>query len=136
MAKNTFPKKKPGIPNKFRLCDEAYARLKWIKSKTSLEDWAIARLGLCMSMNDPQVPDPKKYQKAVNGKEFNRYTLTGEHDQLYVELVRTYIDRYCKKEVLEGDIMSAHLNRGILTLGRQVKSLGDLADLLSKSATA
>ncbi len=130
-------KKKQGLPNKFKISDEAYARLKWIKSKTSLEDWTIARLGLCLSLDDAQVPNPTKYDNTANGKEFNRYTLTGEYDLLYSELLRTYMDRYCSdSDLSEGDIFRAHLNRGIIALSRQVKSLGDIADLLSSKASA
>lgn len=128
-------KKKQGLPNKFKISDEAYARLKWIKSRTGLEDWTIARLGLCLSLDDSQVPNVSKYESVANGKEFNRYTLTGEYDLLYVELLRTYVDRYCSVGASEGDIFRAHLNRGIINLSRQVKSLGDVADLLQKKAT-
>lgn len=136
MAKATS-KKKQGLPNKFKLSDEAYARLKWIKSRTSLEDWTIARLGICLSFNDPQVPDPTKYDNTANGKEFNRYTLTGEYDLLYVELLRTYMDRFCDgRDISEGELFRAHLNRGIINLSRQTKSLGDVADLLSTKASA
>lgn len=126
-------KKKQGLPNKFKISGEAFARLKWIKSKTGFEeDWPIARLGFCLSLNDPQVPLPSKYNHSENGKEFNRYTLTGEYDLLYVELLRTYMDRFCQdSDYGEGELFLAHLNRGIIGLSRQVKSLGDIADLLS-----
>lgn len=129
-------KSKQGIPNKVKICDEAYARLKWMKSKTSLEDWTIARLGLCLSLGDSQVPNPGVYNKTINGKEFNRYTLTGEFDLLYSELLRTYWHRRCRNSGMpEGELFRAHLNRGIIALSRQAKSLPDLSEALLKSAS-
>lgn len=122
------------IPNKLRLSDEAYTRLKMLKSKTGLEDWTLARLGLCFSLGDPNVRDLSKFVHASSPKEFNRYTLTGDMDLLYVESIRSYIARHKTGKMNEGDVMRAHLNRGIIGLSRQVKSLSDLAQLLANAA--
>jgi DNA sulfur modification protein DndE len=65
------------------------------------------------------------------GLEFNRYTLTGEWDELFMSLLR-------ERMVADGldpsqDLIpyfKAHLNRGVMSLHTRVKSLSDLMDLI------
>jgi len=123
------------LPNKLKLSEEAYTRLKMLKSKTGLEDWTLARLGLCFSLGDSSARDLSKYVQSNSTKEFNRYTLTGDMDLLYGECVRSYVAKYSAGKLSEGDVMRAHLNRGIISLSRQVKSLADLSQLLSARAS-
>ncbi|HRK07560.1 MAG TPA: DndE family protein [Pseudobdellovibrionaceae bacterium] len=122
------------LPNKIKLSEEATQRMKFIKSKTQLEDWMIARLGLCLSLGDRQLVDLRKYlvQGGKDSKEYNRYTISGEFDLLFHQLILTYRDRLQIEDLDESDLMRAHLNRGIMMLGRQVRSIGDVAQMLSK----
>jgi DNA sulfur modification protein DndE len=123
------------IPNKFKLSEDANSRLRTLKMKTGLEDWTIARLGLCFSLGDINSNNLEKYVQGSNekgAKEFNRYTLTGERDAFYIELVKSYSAKYVGDRLSEGDVMRAHLNRGIIGLSQQgLKSLADLATLLA-----
>ena len=123
-----------GLPNKVKLSDEAFSRLKWLKSKTSLEDWTIARLGYCFSLGESHVTDLKQYLGSDSTKEFNRYTITGDQDLLYTELLRTYLNAHPELTLNESDAFRAHINRGIIALSRQVKSLGDLAEVLERKS--
>lgn len=123
------------LPNKLKLSEDATARVKFIKSKTQLEDWMIARLGLCLSLGDNQLADLRKYlgNGGKDSKEYNRYTIFGEFDLLYHQLIKTYRDRLDIDDLDDGDLLRAHLNRGIMMLGRQVRSIGDVAQLLAKN---
>ncbi len=123
-----------GLPNKVKLSDEAFSRLKWLKSKTGLEDWTIARLGFCFSIGESHTADLKQYLGADSQKEFNRYTITGEQDLLYTEMLRTYLTSNQDLSFSEADAFRAHINRGIIALSRQVRSIYDLADLLERKS--
>lgn len=127
---------KSSIPNKLKLSEEAFSRLRMLKSRTGMEDWTLARLGLCFSLGDTNTKDLKNFLESNSTKEFNRYTLTGDKDLLYTELVRSYAHKYVGGKMGEGDIMRAHLNRGIISLSRQIKSLSDLAQLMAKKSKA
>jgi DNA sulfur modification protein DndE len=65
------------------------------------------------------------------GKEFNRYTLLGENDSLYIALVKKRMlnEGYDPESQLETYFL-AHLNRGIETLSGRVSDLTDLYELI------
>lgn len=116
--------------NKIRVCIDVSNRLKFLKGKTGLTPNILSRLGFCLSLNDPSIPDPSRYPE--DGKEFNRYTLLGEWDNLFMALLK----ERCRNDGLdlEKDLKNqfhAHLNRGVLQLHNRVKDLSDFAALLS-----
>ena len=113
--------------NKIKLTTEASEKLKQLKARTGLTPNILCRLGFCLSLKDSSVPDPAKYPE--EDREFNRYTLLGEWDSLYVALLR---QRLSKDDLLrddEVDHFRAHVNRGVLLLSKGVKSVADLASL-------
>lgn len=129
--------KTSSLPNKFKLSDEAYTRLKLLKAKTGMEDWTLARLGLCFSLGDSNARDLSKHTQsssAQGAKEFNRYTLTGDMDLLYTEAIRSYAAKYVGSKMSDADVMKAHLNRGIIALSRQIKLIADIAQLMASKA--
>jgi DNA sulfur modification protein DndE len=73
--------------NRLRVCKEVDQRLSQLKAKTGLNPNLLCRIGFCLSLNDPTVPDPAKYPPDGE-REINRYTLTGEWDMLFVALLR------------------------------------------------
>lgn len=111
---------------RLRVCQEVDQRLRELKGRTGLTPNLICRMGFCLSLNDPRVPDPTAYPPDSN-RELNRYTLTGEWDPLFVALLRERCahDNLNLEEDLE-DQFSAHVNRGVLMLYQRVKSLADL----------
>ena len=83
-----------------------------------------------MSLGDPSIPDPSDYPE--EDREFNRYTLLGEWDALYVALLRQRMATdNIGDDTPEEDVFRAHLNRGVMALSRHVKSIADLATLAS-----
>ncbi len=118
--------------NKVRLCSEASERLKNLKGRTGLTPNILCRLGFCLSLGEPGLPNPEVYPE--DGNEFNRYTLTGEWDALFVALLK----QRCVNGGSEspnglGDQFRAHLNRGVLMLYKGCKDLSDLQRLLPKA---
>ena len=75
--------------------------------------------------------DIQKLLYDENGKEFNRYTLTGEWDKLFIALLKERLlsdGLDIKKDLIPQ--FKAHLNRGAIILFEKVKDLGDLYELL------
>lgn len=115
--------------NKIKICSEASERLKTLKMRTGLTPNILCRIGLCLSLREPNIPDVNAYDD--EGSEFNRYTLTGEWDKLFIALFkqRCVNDGIAPDELLEPYFL-AHLNRGVLSLHHNCKNLGDLQRLI------
>lgn len=119
------------IFNKIRLSRDVSSRLQQLKVRTGLTPNILTRIALCYSLNDPVVPNPKDYDE--EGQEFNRYTMTGDYDRLFVAMV---MER-CKSDGLdpEKDFLPqfrAHANRGVNAMYVRVRSLSDIRLLLPK----
>jgi len=113
--------------NKIVLSTEASDRLKQLKAKTGLTPNILSRIGLCLSLSEPGIPDIELYPE--EDREFNRYTLLGEWDDLYIALLRQrLIQDVLPLEQLE-DQFRAHLHRGVIALAKLTKSLADLVRL-------
>jgi DNA sulfur modification protein DndE len=100
-----------------------------LKGRTGLTPNILCRIGFCLSLSDPAIPNPNEYDE--NGQEFNRYTLTGEWDRFFIALLK---ERLLKDGLeIEKNLLpqfKAHLNRGAIALFDKVKDLGDLYELL------
>src|SRR5689334_14150953 len=65
-------------------------RMRHLKSKTGITPNILARLGFCLSLEEPGVPaDPFEDEK--EGRQIKRITLLGQHDLVYVCLLRTWL---------------------------------------------
>lgn len=114
-------------------------RLRNLKARTGLTPNLICRIGFCLSLAEPSLPDQELYSEG-HAREFNRYTLTGQWDALFFALLRERLVRDNLDPVsdIEGQF-KAHISRGVLLLYQRIKSIGDLADLVmaaQRSATA
>lgn len=120
---------------KIRLSKDASNRLRFVAGKTGLTPNLLCRLGLSLSLMEPRIPNPGEFPE--EDREFNRYTLLGEYDALFVSLVRQrcYMDGITDPDLLPG-YFRAHLNRGIGLLQHRVRHVSDLGALASKTATA
>jgi DNA sulfur modification protein DndE len=115
--------------NKIKLTADSSERLKQLKAKTGLTPNILCRIGFCLSLKDSSVPDPEKYPE--EDREFNRYTLLGEWDSLYVALLRQRLAADVATDYPEEAYFRAHLNRGVYLLSRIVRSVADLANIAS-----
>lgn len=114
---------------RIRISKSASSRLSLLKGRTGLTPNILCRIGLCLSLADRSIPDPKRYDEG--GQEFNRYTLTGEWDAFFVAVVKERIiadGLDADRDLIEQ--FRAHLNRGALSLYNRVKDLGDLCELV------
>jgi DNA sulfur modification protein DndE len=113
---------------RLRFTKEASNRLRFAAGKTGLTPNLLCRLGFCLSLGEPAIPNPADYPEEE--REFNRYTLLGEYDPLFVALLK----ERCRKDgvnlELLPDYFRAHMNRGATLLQHRVKSVADLAELV------
>ncbi len=115
---------------KLRLTKDASNRLRFLAGRTGLTPNLLCRLGFCLSLAEHSVPDPKEFPE--EDREFNRYTLLGEYDGLFIALLRERsIQDGLPEEALSG-VFRAHVNRGILLLQQRVRGLADLGVLLAE----
>ncbi len=117
--------------NKIVLSTEASDCLKQLKGRTGLTPNILSRFGYCLSLEEPAIPDPSLYPE--EDREFNRYTLLGEWDELYVALLRQRMFRDGIPDHEIEEQFRAHLHRGVVALSRLVKSLADVAKLSARA---
>lgn len=115
--------------NRLRLSDEFTYRLRNLKGRSGLTSNLICRIGFCLSLEEPRIPDPARYDE--NGQEFNRSTLLGDWDDLYEALLRQRLasDRLD----LQADFLPqlrAHMNRGAGMACDRVRVLSDVLALV------
>lgn len=114
--------------------DEASAQLlKTMKFRTGLTHQYLCRIAFCLSLSENSPVEPCAYNE--RGPEFNRYTLLGEYDTLFVGFLREWmLGEPRAAEFDEGAWFLAHINRGLELLPRRVRTLADVADLVPAAA--
>jgi len=120
---------------RLRISEEVSRRLSILKGRTGLTPNILCRIGFCLSLNDPTIPDPEDYPDDRE-KEINRHTLTGEWDPLFVALIkeRCYQDNLPLDNEGLTEQFRAHINRGVLLLYKRVRSLNDIAQLIPRDS--
>src|ERR1043165_4953681 len=106
-------------------------RLRNLKARTGLTPNLLCRMGFCLSLAEPTIPDPKLYSEG-QAREFNRFTLTGQWDSLFFAMLRERLaqDGVDPTKHLEAQF-KAHLSRGVLLLYQRFKGIGDITDAIA-----
>ena len=119
--------------NRIYVGEKVALRLTQLKSKTGLTPNLLCRIGLCLSLEEPGIPDPDLYNDET-AREFNRYTLTGPWDEFFFALLRERMvqDGLDVEEKLEEQFL-AHLSRGVLNLYSRIDEVEDIADLVNNA---
>jgi len=119
--------------NRIYVGEKVALRLTQLKSKTGLTPNLLCRIGLCLSLEEPGIPDPDLYNDET-AREFNRYTLTGPWDEFFFALLRERMvqDGLDVEEDLEEQFL-AHLSRGVLNLYSRIDEVEDIADLVNNA---
>lgn len=115
---------------KLRVTKEASTRLRVLAGKTGLTPNLLCRIGFCLSLAEAPIPNPADYPEEE--REFNRYTLLGEFDPLFVALLR----QRCFRDGIEDQALPlyfrAHINRGITLLQQRTRTIADIVNLAAK----
>lgn len=107
-------------------------KLRVLKMRTSLTPNLLCRMGFCLSLSEPGVPDLQLYSD-TQAREFNRYTLTGQYDLFFFSLLRErLLEDGLDHEALLEPQFKAHLSRGVSLLYQRIKSLEDVASLATQ----
>lgn len=103
--------------------------LKMLKGNTGMTHNYTCRIALCYSLNEPRPPSPGEYD--AEGLTINRYTLFGEHEPLYLALLKERMiqeDKYPDTDLYEQ--LVAHINRGVVRLSGNIKNINDYYNLM------
>lgn len=115
---------------KIRLTKDSSNRLRFLAGRTGLTPNLLCRMGFCLSLEDPKVPNAEEFPEEE--REFNRYTLLGEYDALYIALLKQRLYNDGLEEDVLDDQFRAHLNRGISLLQQRVRSVSDFTGLIPR----
>jgi|SRR5579872_1976736 len=116
---------------KVRLTKDASNRLRFLAGKTGLPPNLLCRIGFCLSLSEPKVPNPREFPE--EDREFNRYTLLGEYDALFIALLRQRLHQDGFERPDLGAYFRSHMNRGIVLLQQRVRTVADLASLVGSA---
>lgn len=119
--------------NRIHIGKETDQRLRNLKSRTGLTPNLLCRIGFCLSLAEPGIPDAQLYADG-NVREFNRYTLTGQWEIFFFSLLRERLqqDGLDVEANLEPQF-KAHLNRGVTLLSQRIKTVADLTTLVAEA---
>jgi DNA sulfur modification protein DndE len=106
-------------------------RLRNQKGRTGLTPALLCRLGFCLSLEEPRIPDPSAYDR--DGLPFNASTLWGDWEPLFEALLRERLvgDGLEADEHFEAQL-HAHLNRGAELICARVRELSDVLTLVPR----
>ena len=116
---------------KLKVSADTTKKLRYLQQRTRLTPNLLCRMAITLSLQEGSVvrlPTP-----VDDGMEFNRYTLTGEQDALYVALLRFVesdidpADESSEQELLLR--LKGHITRGVGNLTARLKSPADVARL-------
>lgn len=107
--------------------------MRTLKARTGITPNVLARFGFCLSLEEPGAPqDP--FESEPSGRDINRNTLLGEHDAVYVALLRTWVDKNLIIDLVTqeqfNNLFIAHMNRGFELVTSRIRGLSDLTNLL------
>jgi DNA sulfur modification protein DndE len=114
---------------RIRVGKDATNKLSALKSKTGLTPNLLCRIALCYSLENEKVSN--LIPPDETGQEFNRHTLFGDNDLLFISLVK----QRCIKDGLDPNkdmvrILKLHLNSGIIAINSRIKEVTDFINLL------
>lgn len=116
--------------NKLRISADAESRLRSLRQRTGLTPNLLCRMAVMLSLEEgPVGPDVATDE---GGREFNAYTLTGEHHGLITAMLRLVEEDADGHRVPDDELpvrLRAHIHRGVATLAVRSKGPADVTRL-------
>lgn len=112
-------------------------KMRTLSARTGVTPNLLARVGFCLSLEETGIP-PDPFESEGEARVINRNTLLGDHDSIYVALLRTWIYKTYREPVGQDDfnkLFVDHMNRGFELISARIRSLPDMANLLGRLAT-
>ena len=126
--------------NRIKVCGTVNKALMRMKGQSGLTPNILCRIGFCLSLQSSVIPHVNEYQVPGDQdiREFNRHTLFGNDNVVYMALLRQWIYNLEKKGTRFehstnefNGLTEAHLNRGALLLSKRMnEGLLSLRDLV------
>ena len=116
---------------RMRFTEDISKKLGLLKGRTGITPNILCRIGFCMSVERPSIPDPNEFTERGD-REIDRPVLLGTYDPLFVAMIK----ERCKRDGLnvEGDELyehfRAHVHRGVALLYKRVKDIPDMKHLM------
>jgi len=120
---------------RMRFTEDISHKLSLLKGRTGITPNILCRIGFCMSVEVPSIPDPTEFDE-YGDREIDRPVLLGTYDELFVAMIK----ERCKQDGLavDGDEVyehfRAHVHRGVALLYKRVKDLPDMIHLMPDPA--
>lgn len=119
------------MSNKLKISKEMSTQLDHLSSRLGLRRNIICRLGVGRSLAEKQSVKDLKPKNNV-GYEFNKYTLTGDYDEIF----RALIVQHERKKLTDSQYFSKylrnHIERGIELLYKEYERINSPIDFLVK----
>ena len=104
--------------SKFRSSQQAEDALRVLQKKTNLPYSLLCRLAWSRSLQTKQSLDLSSPD--ITGKEFNRYSVTGEFDEVMKALTAQVAGRKLSEEEFVGEYLKGHVDRGVQLLAKEI----------------
>jgi len=117
--------------NRVKFSMDATYKLRQLKFRTGMTPNILSRLGFMLSLKEKTIPSDSDFLD--DGMEINRHTLTGDHDLLYVALLRQRCFRDgIKSEKNIAKQFRAHMNRGAFLLAAKLTDIQGVVELIQE----
>ena len=100
-----------------------------LKGRTGLTPNITGRFAICLSLNDPSIPNPEEYDE--KGSEIHPSVLFGDYEDIFTALMVMRLERDgLAPEIYLNRMMRAHFNRGTVALFARIHDLSDFAGMI------
>ena len=111
--------------NRLKMSYRSQNHMALIKSRTGLTPNIAGRFAICMSLNDPSIPNPEEFDE--KGSEMHPSVLFGEYEDIFMALlvVRLSKDGLDPAKYMNR-MLRAHFNRGTAALFARIKDMSSM----------
>jgi len=117
------------MPTKLKISKEGSEYLDYLSNKLNLRRNIICRLAVGRSLDE--LKSVKDFRpKNSSGFEFNRYTLTGEFDEIFKALINQHEGRKLTDDQYFSSFLRNHIERGVVLLYEEYEKINSPVDFL------
>jgi len=117
------------MPSKLKLSKEASDNLNILSMRFSLKRNVICRIAVGRSLSDPATVEGLKPKDNL-GFEFNRYTLTGDFDEIFRAVVCQHAGKKLDDDQYFSNYFRNHIERGLALLYIEFKKVNSPTEFL------
>ncbi|MDI6903761.1 MAG: DNA sulfur modification protein DndE [Methanocellales archaeon] len=119
------------IPSRLKLSSDSSKQLQFLSQRLNLRRNIICRLAIGRSLRDPESVKSIS-PKDNDGFEFNRYTLTGDLDNIYRAMIVQHEGERIDDKVYFSTFLRNHIERGIYVLHKEYQRINSPVDFFAE----